>query len=145
MATAFAVKIKIESQIENIDEHGLTEGDPEITVENTDGYLMERDGEYTLTYTSKGEYGELESEIVAKNGTVRVIRRGAVESDFYFAKGEEHCSLYTVAPYKFDVTIKTDRVEYGLDCRGGNMRVLYKMNIGGQDKTVRMKIWIQAI
>ncbi len=144
MATALPCRVKIESTVDNLDSAGLTVGDSERTEEKSDGYLLNRGDEYTLTYSVSGEGGDVYSEIYVKDGAVRVKRQGAVVSDFLFKEGEEHRSLYGVPPYKFDVTIKTGRVRLELDARGGKIDILYRMNIGGADKAVRMKIWMQT-
>ena len=144
MPTALPVKVRIESILDNLDSAGLTVGDPERTEERAEGYLMHDGGVYTLTYSVSGEGGDVYSEIVVRDSSVRVIRRGAVESDLLFKEGEEHTSLYSVPPYKFDVRLKTGRVRADLDCHGGRIDILYRMNIGGADKAVRMKIWMQT-
>lgn len=144
MATAFPCRVRIESTVDNLDSLGLTVGDSERTEEKADGYLMNNGDQYTLTYSVKGEGGDVYSEITIDGGAVRVKRQGAVISDFYFKEGEEHRSLYTVSPYKFEVTIKTGRVRPELDAHGGRVDILYRMNIGGADKAVRMKIWMQT-
>ena len=144
MPTAFPVKVKIESTVDNLDSAGLTVGESERTEELSEGYLLCSGEDYTLTYSTKSEGGEISSEITVQGSAVRVRREGAVVSDFYFKDGEEHRSLYSVPPYKFEVTIKTGRVRLDLDARGGKIDILYKMNIGGADKAVRMKIWMQT-
>ena len=144
MPTAFPVKVRIESTIDNLDSAGLTVGDTERTEEHSDGYLMHSGGVYTLIYSTEGESGRADSEITVSGSSVRVKREGSVSSDFLFCSGEEHKSLYSVGPYKFDVTIKTGRVRLDLDERGGKIDILYSMNIGGADKAVRMKIWMQT-
>lgn len=139
-----AADIKIESFIENLDSSGLPEEDPERTVIETDGFYNYNDSSVILTYSEKGDGGEVSSEVRASGDTVTVIRRGAIESEFRFRRGEEYSTLYSVPPYKFDTTIRSRRVGTELSESGGKIELLYNMKIGGAEKSVRMKIWIQA-
>ena len=76
------------------------------------------------------------------DGTVSLSRRGAIVSDILFKEGEECRTVYAIPPYKFDMTVKTRRVRNELNAEGGILRLLYSMNVGGQEKTVRMKITV---
>lgn len=143
MPTFREVKIKIESRIDELDSAGLVMGEPERTVTDALGYFRFGDGA-TLTYTENGEGGEVSSEIEVSGDTVTVKRTGAIVSTLVFRQGEEHGSVYSVPPYRFDVTVRARRVRTELQSEGGAIDVLYDMNIGGADKAVRMRIWIQA-
>jgi uncharacterized beta-barrel protein YwiB (DUF1934 family) len=102
---------------------------------------MNTDGEkYVITYSEKLEGGEVFSDITVLSDSVRVVRRGAIESDMYFSEGESHKSLYKVVPYTFDVEITTTKIRNNLTRDGGYVQIFYKMRIGGADKAVRMKI-----
>ena len=109
------------------------------------GFLHCRDGLILLTYSEKGEGGEVYSEILVKDGGVRVKRKGAIESDLYFEEGCEHKSLYSVPPYKFDACVTTRRIRNTLTEDGGMLDLFYNMKIGGADKSARMRIWILPI
>ena len=58
----------------------------------------------------------------------------------HFADGVVHKSEYSVPPYTFDTVITTKKVRNNLTRAGGRLDLYYEMNIGGQDKKVRMKI-----
>ncbi len=145
MAVIKEVSVKIESSIENLDASGLADGDAEKNTTDTQGFLHCRDGLILLTYCEKGEGGEVYSEILVKDGGVRVKRKGAIESDLYFEEGCEHKSLYSVPPYKFDACVTTRRIRNTLTEDGGMLDLFYNMKIGGADKSARMKIWISPI
>ena len=136
-------RIKIESKIENLDGAGLASGDIERTEQELEGNFSLTDGGFALRYSEKSEGGEIFSEVSADGELVRVARRGAIESTFDFKVGVSHSSLYSMGQYSFDVSIMPRRVDVKLDRDSGFVDLLYNMNIGGQDKAVRMKIWMQ--
>ena len=67
-------------------------------------------------------------------------KRGDVESDMTFREGDEVKTVYRVGPYSFDMVVRTKRIRNSLDTAGGELGLLYSMNVGGQEKNVRMKI-----
>ena len=144
MPTIKEAKIKIESRIENLDGAGLPEGDVERAEVATTGFYYFADGQVKLTYAEENEGGRVESEIFWSDGALVVRRSGAIKSEMIFKPGESHDSLYSVAAYSFDVTVKPRRMQVELLSDGGRIDLLYNMSIGGADKAVRMKIWIQT-
>jgi uncharacterized beta-barrel protein YwiB (DUF1934 family) len=136
------VKIKIEAMIENLDTSGLPIGDTERTASEAEGFLRYSDGEVLLTYCEENEGGRADSEIYCKDGVVKVVRQGAIESEMIFEEGVLHSSIYSLPPYKFDAAITAKRVRCDVGCDGGKIDLLYNMKIGGAEKTTRMKIWI---
>lgn len=133
-------KFKISSVIENLSKSGLTEGDAEKTEIIPDCFMKIEDGEYTITYSEKAEGGDVYSDITVNETSVKVVRRGAIESDMLFSEGTSHKSLYKVTPYSFDMEITTSKIRNNLTRDGGSVQIFYKMKIGGADKAVRMKI-----
>ena len=145
MAFIYECSIKIHSVIDNLDELGLPEGDPEINIITTDGFLKAKDGLICLDYKEVSEENKtLVSLSVDEGGRVELSRRGAVVCDMIFAEGEEHCCLYQIPPYSFDMTLKTKKVRTTLSRSGGELQLIYSMNVGGQDKNVRMKIRVEV-
>ena len=142
MTVISEVNIKIESIIENLDNAGLPDGDAEKNVSEATGFLNFSDNGAMLTYSEDNEGGRALSEIICRDGGVRVCRRGAIESELYFKEGESHSSIYSIPPYKFDATVTARRVRIDLSADGGKIDLLYNMKIGGAEKSTRMKIWI---
>ena len=142
MAVIKEKKIKITSVIENLDENGLSDGEPEKTETVADGFYKISEDSYIIMYSEQSEGGRTVSDIEVKGGTVSVKRRGALESDLLFAEGVPHKSLYSVPPYSFDVEINTKKIRNNLTRDGGRLDIFYNMRIGGQDKNIRMKIEI---
>ena len=138
--TARDVKINAYSEISNLSPSGAVEGDVEVTEEKALGALFAEDGRIVIRYKTKGEGGEVESEISVADSALRVKRCGAVTSDFLFREGEEHKSLYSVGQFAFDTVIKTRKIRFGMTDAGGRVDVYYDMTIGGADKYVKMKL-----
>jgi uncharacterized beta-barrel protein YwiB (DUF1934 family) len=136
------VKLRIESVIENLSSEGLPDGDPEKSVSECFGSLHITDSRVSVTYTEKNEGGEIRSEIICIDGSVTVIRSGAIESELCFIEGETHRSIYSIPPYKFDAEIKAKRVRVDISETNGSIDLLYNMTVGGAEKAARMKIWI---
>jgi len=139
MKSIKAVSITVRSVIDNL-EDGLAVGDPEITVITSSGSLAAADGIYILKYSEKGEDSVTDCVLTVRAEGVSLSRRGAVVCDILFEEGEVCRTLYSVPPYKFDMTVKTRRIRSSLTDKGGELQLIYSMNIGGQDKDVRMRI-----
>ena len=136
------VKIKIESTIENLDSAGLVDGDAEKTVTESNGTYRFGEGEAFLNFNEESEGGKIRTEITCLGNSVTVRRDGAIESRMHFSEGESHRSLYIIPPYQFESTVTAKRVRVNLTADGGEIDLVYRMNIGGADKNARMKIWI---
>lgn len=136
-------EIKIKSKIEELDDAGLGMGAPEVSESSLSGYYYYSDGTKRLSYTERGEGGEVNTELTVSEGVVTVSRSGAIESEMRFENGREHSSLYSVPPYKFDMTVSPRRIRCELSLSGGEIDLYYNMKIGGANKAVRMRIWIQ--
>ena len=136
------VKIKIESTIENLDSTGLVDGDAEKTLTEANGTYRFGEGEAFLNFNEESEGGKIRTEITCLGNSVTVRRDGAIESRMHFSEGESHRSLYIIPPYQFESTVTAKRVRVNLTADGGEIDLVYRMNIGGADKNARMKIWI---
>ena len=135
-------RIRVSSTIENLDSYGLVEGEREETSGAYPGLYEYEDGRARLEYEESGEGGTVRTVITLDGKKMTVERHGAVESCFEFEEGRVHESVYSVVPYSFDATVKARRIRTECTDEGGRIDLLYNMRIGGQDKAVRMKIWI---
>ena len=133
-------RFKISSVIENLSDAGLAVGDTEKTEITPDCFVTDEDGVLLITYSEKTDGAEVFSDITVTEKTVRVKRRGAIESDMLFEEGRAQASLYKIPPYSFDMEIITTKIRNNLTRDGGCVQIFYKMKIGGQDQAVRMKI-----
>ncbi len=137
------VEVKIHSVIDNL-EGGIPDGEPEISIFTADGRLTVSDGALTLAYRETGEGYVTLCELSVRPEGVMLSRREAVVCDILFSEEEECHTVYSVPPYKFDMTVVTKRIRNSLTAEGGTLQLVYGMNLGGQDKSVNMKITVRA-
>ena len=140
MAIIKEKKIILSSVIDNLLPSGLTDGEPECAESTAEGFLKITDGEYALSFAETTEGGRVVSDITVRDGSVRLCRRGAINSDMLFEEGLSHTSLYEVPPYSFDAEIYTKKIRNSMGRDGGRVDIYYTMKIGGADKKVRMRI-----
>ena len=136
-------KITVRSVIDNL-EGGLPEGDPEVNAITSEGSYTVHDGGYIIRYAEVSEEARTDCELRIQREGVSLTRRGAVVCDILFEEGEEYVTLYSVPPYRFDMTVRTRRIRNSLTPEGGELQLIYSMNVGGQDKDVRMRIGVKV-
>ncbi len=143
MTTLFPVSIRLHSVIDNLDERGGCDGEPEISITTVKG-SMRTDGDIVhIRYKESSEGGEVDSRItVYPDARVSISRTGAILSDILFAEGEECRTVYSIPPYRFDMTVMTERIKCSLERDRGELAIYYGMNVGGGEKRVRMKLSI---
>ena len=140
MSETINLTLTVHSVIDNLSDAGLVEGDPEISIVTTDGTLTVSDKGMKLAFTETNESDTTTSTIFISGDDVLLFKRGAINADMRFSEGVREKTLYRVGPYAFDMTITTKRIRRDLSENGGELRLLYSMNVGGQEKDVRMKI-----
>ena len=84
MAFIKEMKFTVSSVIENLTSAGLADGDAERTAITAEGFYKINGETYEITYSEKTEGGKVVSTIIASKDEVRVIRRGAVDSEMVF-------------------------------------------------------------
>ena len=139
------VKLDIRSFIDNLDECGKSDGDPEISRSSVIGTMKIYSDEISLSYKESGEGGEVSTDILKTAGGITVTRRGAISSTLHFAEGENFETVYSIPPYKFDMTVKTVRMTDELSECGGSLDIIYLMSVGGADKKCRMRISVTEV
>lgn len=140
MAYIYELEYTIHSVIENLDAHGLAEGEPEISITTAEGFFKADEERSLITYTESTEGGKVVTDITVEAGAVTLSRKGAIVFDARFAEGESLNTLYSIPPYSFDAKITTKKVRADITKAGGEIRLVYSMNIGGQEKAVRLRI-----
>jgi uncharacterized beta-barrel protein YwiB (DUF1934 family) len=138
------IRISIRSHIDNLDSFGLPEGDSEINDSIHSGVMKISDGEISVSYKESGEGGEVLSNILQRDGAVTVCRHGAIDSTLHFSKDGVFNTLYSIPPYKFDMTVTTLRIRADLSEYGGDIDILYLMDVGGAKKRCRMQISVSG-
>ena len=112
------------------------------SVQNLDG--RDNDGLELITqgsydYASDGiRFSYMESELTGLDGTrttfqifpeeVILSRRGAVNTQMVFRRGEKHSFRYRTQMGALSMSLNTHRLEYALDEHGGNMEIEYDLN-----------------
>ena len=140
MTKEIPLSVTVHSVIDNLTDSGLTDGDPEINIFTTDGTLTIGDKGMKLAFTERNESDETTSTMFISDGNVKLFKRGSIEADMHFGLGIFTKTLYRLGPYAFDMLIHTKKIRSTLGERGGELEIVYSMNIGGQEKNVRMKI-----
>lgn len=140
MAYIYDFEYTVHSVIDNLNEVGLPDGDPEISITTVEGFLKRTDDTLLITYAEQADGGKVLTDIEISGESVSLRRRGGVVFDLTFREGETVDTVYSVPPYSFDCTVRTKRIRNGITKDGGELTLLYSMNIGGQEKNVRMKI-----
>ena len=140
MINTFDAELTINSVIDNLSDVGLPDGDPEINIFTTNGIIRQNEDEFTIDYIEKNEEYKTYCTLVARGEIVKLSRKGAVDCDVLFDTATPCECIYRVPPYAFDMSVRTIRVRNSLNEKGGELQLIYAMNIGGQDKKVRMSI-----
>lgn len=132
------VEIKISSVIENLDEAGLATEDTEredITARGTFDYRLTGG---TLEYDEEQNGARVHSTLTVKDGRATLTKTGDINCNFSFVSGEQTVSLYRTGAFSFDVKINTKRIQYDATPNACAIRLIYSMNIGGQEKKVNL-------
>ena len=133
-------KVKI-NMLSVINTEGEPSGGEDRSETDHEGMItISEEGRIRLTYTERTEGGELMTEIHVLEGRVVVKRRGAIVSDMVFAEGKRNTSVYSIPPHSFDMTVDCRRLKIKVGECGGRVDMLYKMEIGGEARSARMRI-----
>lgn len=133
-------KVKI-NMLSVINTEGEPSGGEDRSETDHEGMItISEEGKIRLTYTERTEGGELMTEIHVLEGRVVVKRRGAIVSDMVFAEGKRNTSVYSIPPHSFDMTVDCRRLKIKVGECGGRVDMLYKMEIGGEARSARMRI-----
>ena len=133
------LSITVNSVIDNLTDSGLPDGDPEINIFTTEAQLAVSERGMRLSFSETEEGQTTTSALYINDLGIRLVKRGAIESEMTFNEGETTTSLYRVGPYAFDIDVRTKRIRNAISENGGELQLIYSMNIGGQEKNVRMK------
>lgn len=135
------VDITIKSYIDNVDDCGNV--DRELSESTHTGAMKISCGEASLSYRESTEGGSVFSDILIHgSGAVTVRRTGAIDSTLHFDESEEFNTVYSLPPYKFDMSVKTEKIKNTLSILGGTLEIKYEMTVGGAKKRVLMQILV---
>ncbi len=134
-------RLEIYSVIETLDASGQPEGEPEINTASARANLRFDGGDLHLSYTQKAEGGSVICHLIAfGDGKVSLSQRGSIVSDILFSPGEECRTVYSIPPYKFDMTVRTERAELSVGEMPIKIKLTYSMNIGGEDRRTHLTL-----
>ena len=122
-----------------------SEGDPSpfVTTRHTEGEMEYSDGRITLVYSEKTEGGEQITRLTVEDECVRLSLGGASASKLYFREGAEYDTIYSVGGFSFDAHVKSEPPRVKLNERGGEIRLGYEMNLGGDPRQARLHISVK--
>lgn len=143
MKLIYDADITVNSVIDNLSDDGFIDGEPEINIISAKA-TVKADGDKTeITYTEESEDSKTFCTLTVDGERVLLSRRGAVECDLTFKEGEGCSCIYRVPPYAFDMTVHTLKIRTTVSNANTELQLIYLMNIGGQNKKVRMKISVK--
>lgn len=112
-------------------------GDPPVMNEDntiqlvTDGRYQFGEGNCWLSYMESpltGMEGTTTTFMVKGDG-VTMVRKGAVNGELRFQKGERHCFLYNTPFGGMTMGIRTHRLKTNLGEHGGSMDIIYTVDM----------------
>ena len=112
-------------------------GEPQVPGEDntiqlvTDGSYQFGDGNCWFSYKESpltGMEGTTTTFLV-KDGLVTMVRKGSVNGEMKFQKGERHCFLYNTPFGAMTMGIRTQRLKTNLDEHGGSMDITYTVDM----------------
>lgn len=134
------IKLTIKSQIDNLDDYGLPDGDSEVNETSYNATMRISGEDISIAYKETDENGTVNCTVALLGSSVTVKRNGAIVSTMVFDKNEVYNTTYLIPPYKFDMEIKTKRLKSSFTESGGYIDILYDMTVGGASKKAQMKI-----
>ena len=137
--------LKISSNVINLDDAGLAEGDSEKDSFCVSGFIKTEEDAKIISYVEKRNDTSLSCDVRICGDEVKVSRRGDVVCDMLFSVGKTHKTVYECPPFKFDMEIRALRVDSSVSEDGGSLSLLYSMTIGGAKKRCRMKIELEDV
>lgn len=140
MAFIYEFEYKVHSVIDNLTDEGLLVGEPEISITAVDGFMKAAPDEIIINYAEAVEGDKVFTELRVAGDTVTLVRHGALESTLVFCVGKPYETVYTAAGYSFDMLLTTRKIRSSLSKTGGELQLIYTMNVGGAAKSARMKI-----
>ena len=108
---------------------------------------FERTGEgFLLVYDEPAELdmGGVTTSLRVSEGRAVLTRTGAVRSEFRFAEGAPHSSVYETPHGSFPAEVVTHALRSKLDARGALIDLRYTLTIGGAADEHRLKLLIRT-
>lgn len=98
------------------------------------GILRQVPAGWRLSYEeSSAESGKIQADLLAAEGRVTLVRRGAVRSKMVFAPGELHSAFYALGVGTLTMDIQTERMSVQLGTKGGWVELDYRILTEGAE------------
>ncbi len=110
------------------------------------GVMEKRADGVLLTYDEPAALGlgGVRTAFALQGETAVLTRTGGVRSEFRFAVGTPHASVYETAHGSFPAEVVTHALRAKLDERGGLVDLRYRLTIGGAPDEHRLKLLIRT-
>lgn len=111
------------------------------TVEqNAKGSYYEKGDKKYILYKTEENNIITSTIIIIENGTVIIRRKGEIESNMHFVRGEMTTSSYILPYGKMIIHINTEAINDNLNINGGELSLKYELLIQGEKYYNDMKI-----
>ena len=114
--------------------------------QKTTGCFQKRDDGYRLLYKDGSKESDIYTELIYcfEQNEIIIKKKGDVECELLFSKEKECSALYRLSSFSFDAHIKTHELSSSIDESGGEIKLLYTINLGGQEQKISMQIFAEA-
>lgn len=139
------VRLHILSLVRETDDGGnRVEGGSRRVEETAYGKYTESGTGGIICYRTEDENGATESCILFPEDrqSLVITRTGAVTSEMHLAPGVTHRSEYGLLGFRFPLSVTLSSLKNSVGKNGGEIRLSYAMDIGGQGQRVSMQITV---
>ena len=139
------VRVKMHSLIKSIKENGEPDGEPYVGTTDTEGVFDFSPDLSTLSWSQESDGVRVDAKITVEDGCIRLSNRGGIKSNLYFRSGAKYTTVYEIMGYAFDTTVESEPPVARLSEDGGEIKIGYKMNLGGDLRIARLRITVSLI
>lgn len=127
-----------------------TDTDGQVSVSDICAMMQKRENDYRFVYVEdlSGEGKMTKSTMLLSENSLRIIRKGELNTDFMYGKAMIHHTSYETPYGMFPVTLETENYEFMADneecivCAEAG----YKLVMDGQEPLfMHMKIYVTAV
>lgn len=127
-----------------------TDTDGQVSVSDICAMMQKRENDYRLVYVEdlSGEGKMTKSTMLLSENSLRITRKGELNTDFMYGKAMTHHTSYGTPYGMFPVTLETENYEFMIDDEEYIIcaETRYKLIIDGQEPlSMYMKIYITAL
>lgn len=139
MAFVKEKRLTVRSVITRLTASGAPDGEDEVTELQAPAMLKEEADGLSFTYTEQSEDARTVCHVTVTDTAVTVCRRGASVCDMHFGETDDE-GVYEVPPYRFPMTLHTLKLRPRLTADGGTLDIFYRMNLGGDERKVHLRM-----